>query len=158
MNAYRLKDNPKKPLLVIDDSPEDCESIRRTLRVVGIRNPVYYFSTGERALSYLMRQGCYADPASSPRPAMVLLDLNMPGTDGYELLRQIKSHTLLRAIPVVILTSSGNPDDIEKCYRRGANSYVLKYVDIELFEHAFQALKAFWFDQVLLPDLPEESG
>lgn len=152
LRSWRLKDRPYKPLLVVDDCPEDCESIRRLLAKRGVKNPLRIFTTGEQALDYLMRHGAYTDPATSPTPGLILLDLNLPGTDGRDILARIKADERLQMIPVVILTSSDEPADILECYRHGANSYIQKQADLERLAATIDALKEFWLDEVLLPE------
>src|SRR5215208_4460697 len=114
---------PKQPILLVEDSPEDVETTRRAFQRSGLRNPVFHCSTGDEALDYLFRRGAYADPASSPRPGVILLDLNLPGTDGREVLEEIKRDGDLKQIPVVVLTTSSDDRDVTACYRAGANSY-----------------------------------
>ena len=140
-----------RPLLLIEDSPEDYEVTVRGLRRAGLANPIYQCEDGDDALDYLFRRGEYTDPAQSPRPGVILLDLNMPGTDGYEVLAEIKAHEDLKVIPVVVLTTSSNESDIERCYRAGANSYVRKPVDLEGFMDAIRRLAEYWFTITILP-------
>jgi CheY-like chemotaxis protein len=142
---------PKQPILLVEDSPEDVETTRRAFRRSGLRNPVFHCSTGDEALDYLFRRGAYADPASSPRPGVVLLDLNLPGTDGREVLEEIKGDEDLKQIPVVILTTSSDDRDISACYRAGANSYIQKPVDVDGFMQAIERLNGYWFEVVILP-------
>ncbi len=114
-------------------------------------NPVFHCQDGEEALDYLYRRGRYADPTSAPRPGLVLLDLNLPGTDGRQVLAQIKSDAQLRTIPVVVLTTSADERDIEGCYRAGANSYVQKPVSLDAFLRSVQVLKSYWIEVAILP-------
>lgn len=140
-----------RPVLVIEDSPEDFETASRALRLAGLPNPLYHFSDGDEALDYLYQRGTYADPTNSPRPSLVLLDLNLPGTDGREVLEEIKSDEHLRTIPVVVLTTSSDVRDVERCYRTGVNSYLRKPVDLPGYLKSIERLKEYWFDVVLLP-------
>lgn len=142
---------PKQPILLVEDSPEDVETTRRAFQRSGLRNPVFHCATGDEALDYLYRRGAYADPASSPRPGVVLLDLNLPGTDGREVLEEIKGHEELKQIPVVVLTTSSDDRDISACYRAGANSYIQKPVDVDGFMQAIERLNGYWFEVVILP-------
>ena len=107
--------------------------------------------TGDDALDFLHRRGRYADPSVSPRPAIILLDLNLPGTDGRDVLVEIKSARPLAPIPVVVLTTSADSRDVEACYAAGANSYVQKPVDLDGFMDAIRLLSEYWFDVVILP-------
>ena len=142
---------PKQPILLVEDSPEDVETTRRAFQRSGLRNPVFHCATGDEALDYLYRRGTYADPARSPRPGVVLLDLNLPGTDGREVLEEIKGDEDLKQIPVVILTTSSDDRDISACYRAGANSYIQKPVDVDGFMQAIERLNGYWFEVVILP-------
>jgi two-component system response regulator len=123
----------------------------RAFQKAGLKNEVIHCEDGDAALDYLFRRADYADPAKSPKPGIILLDLNLPGTDGRDVLEQIKSDAALRQIPVIVLTTSIDERDIEGCYRMGANSYIQKPVDIDGFFHAIQTLKDYWFEVVILP-------
>jgi CheY-like chemotaxis protein len=144
-------DTPRQPILLVEDSPEDVETTRRAFRRSGLRNPIYHCATGDEALDYLHRRGAYADPASSPCPGIILLDLNLPGTDGREVLEDIKSDAELKQIPVVVLTTSSDDRDVSACYRAGANSYIQKPVDIDGFMRAIERLNGYWLEVVILP-------
>jgi CheY-like chemotaxis protein len=144
-------DSPRQPILLVEDSPEDVEATRRAFRRSGLRNPLYHCATGDEALDYLHRRGSYADPESAPRPGIVLLDLNLPGTDGREVLEEIKTSEALKEIPVIVLTTSSDERDINGCYRAGANSYIQKPVDVDGFVRAIERLNGYWFEVVILP-------
>ncbi|HKB41694.1 MAG TPA: response regulator [Gemmataceae bacterium] len=138
-------------ILLVEDSPEDYEVTVRAFRKANLLNPVFRCQDGEEALDYLYRRGRYVDPTSAPRPGLVLLDLNLPGTDGRQVLAQIKSDAQLRTIPVIVLTTSADERDIESCYRSGANSYVQKPVSLDAFLRSVQLLKSYWFEVAILP-------
>ena len=140
-----------QPILLVEDSPEDFEATLRAFRKSGLKNTVVRCENGDQALDYLYRRGEYADPASSPRPGVVLLDLNLPGTDGRQVLSEIKGDERLRDIPVVVLTTSSDERDINACYRSGANSYIQKPVDVDGFMKAIERLNGYWFEVVILP-------
>ena len=106
---------------------------------------------GEELLDYLRRRGKYADPKESPRPGLVLLDLNMPRKDGREALREIKSDPKLRDIPVVVLTTSKAEEDIARSYNLGVNSYITKPVKFSALVEVMKALGKYWFEIVELP-------
>lgn len=142
---------PQQPILLVEDSPEDVEATVRALRRAGLANPIFRCEDGEDALDYLHRRGRYADGVPSPRPGIILLDLNLPGTDGREVLDEVKTDAALRSIPVVVLTTSADDRDVERCYAAGANSYIKKPVDLEGFMRAIQRLKEFWFEIVIVP-------
>jgi len=140
-----------RPILVVEDSPEDYETTLRAFRRAGLRNRMLRCETGDDALDFLHRRGRYADPSVSPRPAIILLDLNLPGTDGRDVLIEIKRAAPLAPIPVVVLTTSADARDVEACYAAGANSYVQKPVDLDGFMEAIRLLSEYWFDVVILP-------
>lgn len=134
------------PVLIIEDSDEDFEAFRRGWRKSSAKNPLYRCDNGDEALDFLYHRGEYTDPASSPRPCLVLLDLNLPGTDGREILEEIKTDTDLKSIPVVIFTTSSNPKDLETCYQKGANSYIIKPIDVKKLMNTVKTLGQYWFD------------
>lgn len=142
---------PNQPILLVEDSPEDFEATERALRRSGLKNPIYRCSDGDEALDFLHRRGDYGDAESAPRPGIVLLDLNLPGTDGREVLAEIKGDASLKQIPVVVLTTSNDPRDIDACYQAGANSYIQKPVDMDGFIKAIERLHGYWLEVVILP-------
>ena len=131
-------------LLVIEDSPEDFEATRRSLVRGGLANPIVHLPDGDAALDYLFE-------ARSATPALILLDLNLPGTDGRQVLSRVKGDPQLREVPVVVLTTSRDERDVAACYRAGANSYIQKPVDLAGFQRALKILREYWFDVVVLP-------
>jgi two-component system response regulator len=138
------------PILLVEDSPEDFETTRRAFRRAGLRNPMLHCATGDDALDFLHRRGRYT-AATAPRPGIILLDLNLPGTDGRAVLAEIKAEAGLSEIPVVVLTTSADHRDVEACYQAGANSYVQKPMNLDAFMSAIQRLHDYWFDVVILP-------
>ncbi len=141
-----------QPLLVIEDSDEDFEALGRILRNSSISNPIYRCTDGDDALDFLYQTGDYTGSANTPRPAIILLDLNLPGTDGREVLEQIKQDDKLKIIPVVVFTTSSNPKDVEVCYRYGVNGYIVKPINIHKLMRTIQIVIDYWFEAVLLPD------
>ena len=142
---------PNQTILIVEDSPEDFEATRRSLIKSGVHNGIRRCADGDIALDYLYRRGEFSDPVDSPRPGIILLDLNMPGTDGREVLSEVKSDPDLRKIPIVVLTTSKDERDIDACYAAGANSYVQKPVDFTGLMEAIQRLHDFWFEIVVFP-------
>ncbi len=138
-------------LLIVEDSNEDFEAFQRYVRRSPLTIPIYRCVDGDDALAFLYRTGRYADPQSAPRPGLILLDLNLPGTDGREVLRKIKQDETLKIVPVVIFTTSNNPKDIEACYRQGVNSYIVKPMDFNRLKHSIEILIDYWFDTTVLP-------
>lgn len=140
-----------RSILLIEDSPEDREATIRAFQRSGCRNPIVNCPDGEDALDYLYRRGSYTPPTQAPRPSLILLDLNLPGTDGREVLERVKSDENLCQIPVIVLTTSSDDRDIEACYKAGANSYIQKPVNMDGFFKAVQSLQDYWFEVVILP-------
>ena len=141
----------QQPILLVEDSPEDYEATVRAFRKSGLVNAIFRCEDGDEALDFLGRRGRYEDAAQAPRPGIILLDLNLPGTDGREVLAQIKADPRHRDIPVLILTTSADEQDVARCYHSGANSYIMKPVDLDGFLRAIQRLTEFWFEVVILP-------
>ena len=142
---------PNQPILLVEDSPEDFEATVRAFNRSGLRNPIIRCEDGDSALDYLHRRGPYASPEQAPRPGVILLDLNLPGTDGREVLQEIKGNEELRQIPVIVLTTSTDDRDVTACYQAGANSYIQKPVDMDGFIRAIERLNGYWFEVVVLP-------
>lgn len=138
-------------ILVVDDNDEDRHSTVRAIRKAGLANNVELCESGGMALDYLYRQNGFADPACSPRPGMILLDLEMPGLDGRDVLTRVKDDEALKTIPVIVLTSSIAASDIEKCYACGANSYLQKPISFPGLVESIQKLADYWFEIVVLP-------
>lgn len=138
-------------LLIVEDSNEDFEAFERFLRQSPLAIPVYRCLDGDQALAFLHHTDRYTDPEIAPRPGLIVLDLNLPGTDGREVLRQIKQDDDLKSVPVVIFTTSNNPQDIEDCYRQGVNSYIIKPMDFSLLKRSIQTLLEYWFAITMLP-------
>ena len=138
-------------ILLAEDDPGDQELTRRALRDDLVRTDLRVVEDGEEALEYLRREGAYADPTNSPRPELILLDLNMPRMNGRELLKILKANPDLCRIPVVVLTTSEQEADILRSYDLGCNSYIQKPVEMDQFVVAVQKLGQYWFDVVTLP-------
>ncbi len=143
-------------IMVVEDSPEDYEALLRAAKKACLSTPLVRCESGDEALEYLFHQGRYQDAAMSPRPSMILLDLNLPGTDGRQVLHALKSDSLLRTIPVIILTTSRDELDIQHCYAEGANSYVQKPIDMARLVVTLEHLSNFWLDVAILPESPTD--
>ncbi|MEW6348700.1 MAG: response regulator [Thermodesulfobacteriota bacterium] len=131
-------------ILLVEDNPDHAELIMRSLEEHRVANRVYHTPDGEAALDYLFQKGRYCDPASCPRPHLILLDLRLPRIDGLEVLRNIKSSAELRRIPVVALTTSESERDMAGAYNRHVNSYVVKPVDFSKFNKLMDDLGFYW--------------
>ncbi|HEY9804064.1 MAG TPA: response regulator [Leptolyngbyaceae cyanobacterium] len=144
--------NITQPLLIIEDSDEDFAACERVMRREVVLNPVFRCTDGDDALDFIYNTGVYSDRQTAPRPAIILLDLNLPGTDGREFLAEIKQDNNLKDIPVIIFTTSCNPKDIEICYQYSVASYITKPIDINRLIKTIQSFLIYWLDIVILPD------
>ena len=138
-------------ILLVEDDPGDQELTRRALKHDSIHVDLRIANDGVQAMEYLTRQGEFEDPASSPTPDLILLDLNMPKRNGREVLGDLKEHEHLSRIPVVVLTTSEQEADILRSYDLGCNSYIQKPVDIDQFTESVRRLGTYWFNVVTLP-------
>jgi len=138
-------------ILMADDDEDDRQLAQEALQESKLVNELRFVKDGEELMDYLHHRGQYADPASSPRPGIVLLDLNMPRKDGREALREIKSDPELRRIPVVVLTTSDTEEDIIRSYDLGVNSFIKKPVTFNGMVDIMKALGNYWFQIVELP-------
>ena len=151
MSADLLRRGADGPILIVEDSDEDYAALEWALRKLEIAHRTVRCTDGEDAMDYLYHRGAHAPPAPSPRPALVLLDLNLATADGCEILEEIKADPALKPIPTVVWTTSADPGDVDRCYRGGANSYLLKPVDMGTFLEEVEALTRYWFEVALLP-------
>lgn len=140
------------PLLIAEDSDDDFEGMIRTFRKVRLANPIYRCASGEELLDFLLKQGRYAKSELLPPPGVILLDLNMPGMDGRNALKAIKQNTAIKHIPVVVLSTSTNERDLSECYLNGANSFVVKPIDLDDFVTTLKKLISYWLETNILPD------
>lgn len=139
-------------ILLVEDDIADQKLIKASIRNEKIANELYCVQTGEDGMNFLYRRGNYS--SGTPRPDLILLDLNMPGMGGKEFLRQVKEEESLKQIPVVILTTSEAENDIIDSYKLQASGYVHKPVTLEEFKKAMKKLKEYWF--VLCKRVPKE--
>ena len=135
-------------ILLVEDNPADVRLTREMLRESKIRNDLLVAQTAEEAERLLG----LTEESSTPRPDLVLLDLDLPVKSGHDLLGELKSHATLRRVPVVILTSSEAEEDVIKSYDRHANAYVTKPVDLDEITTIVQSIDQFWFQVVRLPE------
>jgi len=136
-------------ILLVEDNPDDVLLARRALDRCDLSSGLVVAGTGEDALELLDGKGS----AAGLRPAIVLLDLQLPGIDGIEVLRRIRADAKTRTLPVVVLSSSRTPQDVTACYETGANGFVQKDMDFDRFQAAMGALTAFWL-RVNVPPVP----
>ena len=135
-----------EPLLImlVEDNLDHAELVRRSLADHRVANRVRHLTDGQSALDYLFRRGLFADPATSPRPHVVLLDLRLPRVDGLDVLKAVKEDRELHTIPVVVLTTSGAEQDIATAYRHYVNSYLVKPVGYDDFNKLMADLGFYW--------------
>ncbi len=135
-------------ILLVEDNEGDIGLVEEVFQEAKIRNNLYVAEDGEEAMLFLRREGEFSD---SPRPDIILLDLNLPKKDGREVLKEIKEDDSLKRIPVVVLTTSKAEEDILKSYDLHANSYISKPVDFDQFIRVIKSIEDFWLDVVKLP-------
>ncbi len=135
-------------ILLVEDSPSDTDLTLEALKDFKVRNHVSVVEDGVQAMQFLRRQEPYAQ---APRPDLIMLDLNLPRKDGREVLAEIKADQALRAIPVVVLTTSRAEQDILRAYQLNANCYITKPVDFNQFLEVVRSIEAFWLFVVTLP-------
>jgi two-component system, chemotaxis family, response regulator Rcp1 len=146
-NPARVGPRPVQ-ILIVEDNPADARLVREVMRDSKVLNEIHVVPDGVEAMAFLRHAGKYADV---PRPNIIFLDLNMPRKDGREVLKEVKSDSDLRRIPVVIMTSSQAEEDIAKAYDQHANCYVRKPVDFQQFHNVVMSIENFWFTAVELP-------
>jgi CheY-like chemotaxis protein len=142
--------NPARPILLVDDDDEDLELTLQALQKYRRLNRVEVVHDVAAALDYLYRRNSFAERADA-LPALIVLDLKMPGVDGVELLRSIKEDASMRTIPVVVLTASREEYDLVRSYDVGANAYVTKPTTFPEFAEAVETIGEFWLDVNVLP-------
>lgn len=135
-------------ILLVEDNPGDVLLTKEALTEAKVYNNLHVVGDGDAALDFLNKQGEYTDV---PRPELVLLDLNLPGRDGREVLAEIKESSELKTIPVVVLTTSTNEEDILRSYEYHANCYITKPLDLDQFVKVVRSIEDFWFSIVTLP-------
>ena len=148
-----MNSNQRQPMVILmaDDDADDRLLAKDALIECQLDGNLHFVENGEELLEYLQRRGKYTQLADSPRPGLILLDLNMPRKDGREALREIKADPALRKIPVVVLTTSKADTDIGRIYELGANSFISKPVSFESLVEVMKILGRYWFEIVELP-------
>jgi CheY-like chemotaxis protein len=140
-----------EPLLIVEDSNEDFKMLRRLMKQLEVQNPIFRCKSGDEALDYLYLSGEYQSVKDAPRPSVILLDLNLPGLDGRDVLERLKQDQVLREIPIVIFTTSSNPQDVALCYQKGANGYLVKPMNSVELQKTVRAFVDFWLEANILP-------
>ena len=144
-------------ILIADDDADDRMMASEALEESRLANDLRFVEDGEELLDYLYHRGRFAAADESPRPGLILLDLNMPRMDGREALREIKGDPALRSIPVVVLTTSKAEEDIYRTYDLGVNSFITKPVQFDGLVEVMRTLGKYWFEIVELPDAGKAS-
>ena len=139
-------------ILMADDDPDDREMTREAFEEARLANDLRFVNDGAELMDYLQRKGRFADPATSPFPGILLLDLNMPRKDGREALRDLKSDPRFRGIRVIIMTTSKAEEDIVRTYNLSAASYITKPVTFEALVEVVRMLGKYWLEIVELPE------
>jgi two-component system response regulator len=154
----RTIDAIAKPMVILlaDDSDDDRMMTRDALRESLVLSDLREVEDGEQLMSYLRRQGAYREEGSSPRPCVILLDLNMPRKSGQEALEEIKSDPFLRRIPVVVLTTSADEHDILRSYNLGVSSFITKPVTFAGFVEVMKGFSKYWIEIVATPTLEDD--
>lgn len=135
-------------VLLVEDNPGDVRLTEEAFDAGTSDTTLHDVASRSAALAFLRQEGEYED---APRPDLVLLDLNFPKGNGFEVLEAVKDDETLRRIPVLVLTSSDSPDDVTRCYDLHANAYLTKPVDPEAFVSLARTIESFWFERALLP-------
>lgn len=143
--------NKQRPaqVLLVEDNPGDVMLTKRAFKEAKLANELTVAMTGEEAISILKKEGKHANAHT---PDLILLDLNLPGIHGYEVLDLVKSDDTLKRVPVIVLSSSKAESDVVQSYDNHANGYVVKPVSLENFNDVVRQLEGFWFTLVVMPD------
>lgn len=137
-------------ILLVEDNPADVELTREGFGEIMLVHDLYVARDGSEAIAFLCREGTFAD---APRPDLVLLDLNLPGREGHDVLQEIKSDQSLRRMPVIVLSSSRSERDIARAYELHANAYMTKPTDFDGVVKLLQGIADYWFGAVRLPSV-----
>ena len=151
MSTTTLKDKPSV-IVMAEDDLDDRLLVKDALAESHWEADLRFVDNGEEMMDYLSHTGKYAGASDAPRPALILLDLNMPRKDGREVLREMKNRSDLKRIPVVVLTTSKADTDIDKMYELGANSFISKPIEFESLVKLMRLLAQYWLQTVELPD------
>ncbi len=146
-------DNKQFTVLLVEDDLNDIFLVKRAFKMARVQNPLQVVTDGQDAISYLRGEGKYSDRETYSLPKLMVMDIKMPRKDGFEVLDWIKQDPLLRRIPVIIVSSSDNPSDINHAYELGANAYMVKPVNYRAVEHLFLSITQYWGLECAKPEL-----
>jgi len=133
-----------KTILLVEDNEDHIEHTVDALYEGGLVNKIIVIKDGKSALEYMYRQGEYSNPKKSPRPCIILLDVKLPKMTGFEILKTLKNDPELKVIPIILLTTTCNKEDIERGARLGVNDYIVKPVEFDSFMHKVKGLGKYW--------------
>lgn len=139
------------PLLIVDDDPADREFVVDSLKIAGVLRPIRTAEHGRQAIDYLSGAGIYSDRKRNPLPCLIITDLKMPLTDGFELLDWVRRTGRMACLPVLMLSGSSQDRDVERAYAMGANGFLVKPVSLTRLADMMAAVKAYWLDFNLAP-------
>ena len=139
-------------ILLVEDSPSDTDLTIEALKDFKVRNNVSIVEDGVQAMQFLRREGAFAE---APRPDMIMLDLNLPRVNGYQVLEEIRADSKLRPMPVLVLTTSRQEKDINRSYELGCNSFITKPVGLDQLIGLFRDIEKYWFETAILPSKTE---
>ncbi len=142
---------PVHAILLVEDNPADIKITQRALKESGAPVELLVVRDGQEAVDYLLRQGRHAEGAGWRSPDLILLDLNLPGMTGLEVLERVRSTPELRTVPVIVLTTSRRQEDVHDMYAAGANTYIEKPADFGRFVEVLRTIERYWLDTALLP-------
>jgi CheY-like chemotaxis protein len=146
-------ETPQFTVLLVEDDLNDIFLVKRAFKMAQVRNPLQIVTDGLEAMSYLKGGDKFADRQVYPLPKLIVMDIKMPRKTGFEVLEWAKRDPLLRRIPIVIVSSSESPADINRAYELGANAYMVKPVDYKEVEHLFQSITHYWGLECAKPEL-----
>ena len=144
------------PILLVEDNPDDVLFLKRAFASTPITAPVVTVTDGAAAIDYLAGAGAYTDRAQHPLPALMLLDLNLPGKSGFDVLEWLRRQPTLRRLPVVVLTSSRHDGDVNRAYDLGVNSYVVKPSGLKQIAEVARQMEAYWLRLNQRPELRQQ--
>jgi len=146
---------PAHAILLVEDNPADVKITQRALKESGLPVDLIVVRDGQEAIDYLLRQGAHPRGEDWRCPALILLDINLPRLNGRQVLERVRATPGLRTVPVVVLTTSRQQEDVQQMYASGANTYIEKPQDFQRFVQVLQTIHHYWLDTALLPPMPD---